>query len=94
MATRCRVGGCERDVRAMGYCKRHYNHWHDWGNPLAGKFVERQPTWCAVPGCDGRAKVHSLCRVHDARVRRCGDVQADKPIKRRRAGGGRKPYRH
>lgn len=81
---------CDRDARALGYCKRHYNHAREHGDPLAGRFIESNPTWCTVPGCDGRARVKGHCAAHNERVRRTGSTQPEKPVKRRRPGGGRK----
>lgn len=87
----CRVGDCDRDARARGLCKRHLHRFYKYGSEYIGTDYEQNPTYCTVPGCDGRARVHGWCFAHNARHARFGDVLADKPVKRRRPGGGRKP---
>ena len=31
----CKIPGCDKDVRARGWCKKHWTRWHRHGNPLA-----------------------------------------------------------
>jgi 5-methylcytosine-specific restriction endonuclease McrA len=44
-------------------------------------------TTCAVDGCERPTRARGWCHLHWNRWRRCGDVQADRPVRPRAANG-------
>jgi hypothetical protein len=38
----CKVPNCGNDTSAHGYCPRHYYRWRRYGDPLTGKYEQRQ----------------------------------------------------
>lgn len=56
----CSIEGCGRSGRLVrGWCLRHYNRWHKWGDP---NYVE-------YPRGDGTSYVQCHIRVHKTRGR-------------------------
>lgn len=78
----CKVPSCGRMNNAKGYCQIHYNHWKNFGDPLAGPFkVEeyREPRKCKVEGCDRSSEYYHggscrMCGMHAAQVRKHGKI--------------------
>jgi len=56
----CKAEGCEKDVRAKGYCDRHYRKWR---KGLLGKPRYRV---CVESGCRKPRARRSLCEEHFA----------------------------
>jgi HNH endonuclease len=78
----CSVEGCDRAVRARGWCNRHYARWRRTGQ-LEARPWERQGI-CTVDGCDRQAWSGGLCEMHRWRVRVHGDPGTAAQIKQRR----------
>lgn len=77
MARTCGVEGCDRRVKAKGYCNPHYMRWKRTGNP-DGVFQLRcdVPKFCTVDGCNRSHDARGLCSVHLGRLRHHGDALA------------------
>ena len=81
----CSVEGCERLVKARGWCDMHYQRWYKTGEhgdalPLKGRPVGA----CLVEGCDRAAdRAHGgtrgICGMHYARWRKHGDLLYVRP---------------
>lgn len=68
----CSVEGCDRKVRARGFCIAHWKKWRRYGDPLKGA-VKKPPKLCSVKGCEGIVDARGLCRSHYKRKMRHGD---------------------
>ena len=75
----CAVDGCDRPVRARGWCNPHYLRWYKTGDPEK----IRPARWdgyvrpeCSVDGCTILAHARGLCTIHFPRMRRHGDPLA------------------
>jgi hypothetical protein len=55
--TTCKVDGCGREVRARGWCRRHYESWKRHGDPLKAKENTRR----AAEMAHTRETVESPC---------------------------------
>ena len=67
----CSVTGCERDVKARGWCKMHYYRWRATGD--TGAAAPRSSTAeCSVVGCGRPHDARGLCGTHYALWRRNG----------------------
>jgi HNH endonuclease len=81
----CSVDGCDRDVVARGWCRRHYARWRTTGETgPAG--LKRQPDKmpCTVDGCENFSEAGGLCSMHRWRMRTYGDPGTAGRIKKRR----------
>ena len=75
----CRVEGCEKPVKGLGWCGKHYERWrkygavgddvvhHAWGQQK----VVRQ---CTVPECENKVLALGYCARHYYRWRKYGTV--------------------
>lgn len=67
----CEIDGCGASILARGWCRRHYNRWHRYGDPLQAK----EPiTECTIEGCDLRHCARGLCNMHYKRQQEHGDT--------------------
>jgi hypothetical protein len=57
------VEGCDRDVVARGWCRRHYARWYTKGR--------QEP--CSIDGCERYAESGGYCTMHRWRIRTSGD---------------------
>jgi hypothetical protein len=85
MVSKCIVEGCLRPVmyKAAGLCQMHY-HRRYRGQSLGGSELRskagrwpsqiRSDPICSVEGCDKPRHAIGLCSMHEARLRRHGDV--------------------
>lgn len=57
----CSVPECELERSCKGYCPKHYQRWHRWGDPLKG--IQRQVPGavCLFEDCGGKARIRGLC---------------------------------
>lgn len=78
----CSVNGCERAVKARGWCNAHWSRWKRHGDPAAGRIpngcetAQRAP--CNVENCAGNSHYTAkgrggLCSAHYHRFMRHGD---------------------
>lgn len=70
----CSVDGCDNSARARGWCKKHYQKWVKYGDPLAVR-LHIQGT-CTIDGCNAPHRSRGYCESHYRRGRRCGDPLA------------------
>lgn len=60
----CSIDGCDKPVRARGYCSVHYGRWHDHGDAE----YKRPHMWegkiCSVEGCEKKAYCRGYCVNH------------------------------
>lgn len=71
---KCSVPGCYLDIYAKGYCRSHYNRWHQTGDPGSAKIRTWDPDRkCSVEGCDRKHFTHGYCNIHWHRLERHGD---------------------
>lgn len=81
---------CHRSASENGFCTSHNRRQRKWGSPGEDAIHELLPAdaVCRVPGC-GRKPTGTkaaperigLCPTHIERLRRLGDIQADKPVR-------------
>lgn len=79
----CSIDGCDHPRQRQGMCQTHFTRKRD-GRPIDAP-VKRRRKWgvvCAVEGC-GRSggRGNGLCGAHAYRLKRYGDVQAERPVK-------------
>ena len=70
----CSVAGCEKPVRARGWCVAHWARWRRYGDPLTT--LRRPPgsprLICSMQDCESVVIQHGLCEKHFGRLRRNG----------------------
>ena len=57
----CKAAECGKDVRAKGYCDRHYRQWRK------GKLPKPRYTSCHAEGCHKPRERRGLCAEHFAK---------------------------
>jgi len=57
----CKAEQCEKDVRAKGYCDRHYRKWRK------GLLSKARYRTCVEEGCRKPRSRRSLCEEHHAK---------------------------
>lgn len=62
MGKRCSIDGCGSRVLARGWCAKHYNHWHRYGDPVEGG--RAKPAECAEAGCSRPTVGQGWCEAH------------------------------
>lgn len=67
----CSVVGCNKPIRARGWCSQHYQRWANHGDPLATTRYEG--ALCSLAGCSSKARARGLCLKHWRRVMLYGD---------------------
>lgn len=77
-ATRiCSVEGCEKPVRARGWCSTHHQRWRVHGSPdvvlRAANGAYGPGSACSVDGCERRPTRGGMCTAHYQRQRKFGD---------------------
>ena len=67
------MGDCQDAVMARGWCRRHYNRWHKYGDPahLVREMNPSPPRACAI--CGKPTVARGWCVEHYYRWRRHGD---------------------
>jgi hypothetical protein len=70
--TACSVEGCDKPVRARGWCQNHYKHWRRGKMPNDGEDNRRRRGLCSVDNCDQAHSARGFCRRHYTRVLRNG----------------------
>lgn len=70
----CKIDGCEKPSRNLGWCQMHYKRFRRHGDPLKGaRSVDRG---CSVPGCDKPHHAKGFCDLHWYHNRRNGSPDA------------------
>lgn len=81
----CAVDGCDRDVVARGWCRRHYARWRTTGDVgPAGLKYRPAKTPCTVDGCENLSEAGGYCSMHRWRVRTYGEPGPAGRIHKRR----------
>lgn len=74
----CSIDGCDRPVRARGWCGLHYQRWKAHGNPLGSVVASPKPI-CSIDGCEDVSNARGLCDRHYQDLRRRGQLPELKP---------------
>lgn len=80
----CAIEGCDRDVVARGWCRRHYARWYTKGD-LDARPWQRQET-CTVEDCDRAAESGGYCSMHRWRIRTTGEPGPARALRTRQEG--------
>lgn len=77
----CSIAGCDRPVRARGWCASHWSRWKRHGDPLKGAAPLPMPSCCEAPGCDRKPRSRwrdgiALCAMHYLRMFNGGSLDA------------------
>lgn len=66
----CSIDGCEKVVRARGWCHAHYMRWYKrGGDPSQNRRLKEfrpPPKSCALPGCNEPVEAWGWCLAHYA----------------------------
>lgn len=87
MADTCRYDGCERKIRANGFCIKHNEQWRA-GEPMTPLPPVPRPSVCPFEGCDRPARYMGWCKQHRVQQRSgrpmhaIGDMEATRTAKR------------
>lgn len=86
----CDVDGCDRPLKAHGYCSTHSQRLARHGDvmagiPIGGFVPERR--LCGVAACGEPHVAFGYCSAHITRMRRHGDLGESVPVKKRRPRG-------
>jgi hypothetical protein len=54
----CKIEGCDREVRAKGYCRVHYKKWR------RGEYGKARYKTCKVEGCAKPRSQKAYCEEH------------------------------
>ena len=68
---KCKVEGCDNKHKAKGYCRKHYDKFLKYGDPLFTKCCEIKK--CKVEGCENKYLAKGYCKKHYYRFKRHGD---------------------
>lgn len=90
----CKVEGCDRPVKARGWCTRHYMRWHATGDP-GPVGLKRRPDHapCSADGCERENFANGYCGMHLYRVERYGEPGPAGPLLERRPRPRRPPVK-
>ena len=83
----CNVENCTKTAQAKGLCLNHRRQWRLHRQPRPSDWGKWDGIFCQVEGCDREAvrkTPYPICNGHKNRLRKTGDVQADKPLQSRR----------
>ncbi|MBT1630442.1 hypothetical protein [Curtobacterium flaccumfaciens] len=83
--TTCSIDGCDKPVRARGWCTTHHQRWRVHGDPGI-VLTTRQEAVCIVAECGVKPKARSLCPKHYERMKKYGDVETFRPDATRGCG--------
>lgn len=72
----CSVPGCDRPVRARGWCNKHWQRWREHGDP---EIVQTPHDGCSIEGCDRPHWGNGWCNLHYTRWRNHGDPLWEPP---------------
>lgn len=72
----CKVEGCDREIKAHGFCEFHDRRNEKYGDPLAGKpkfLLPGEQDICKFEGCEIKAKSLHYCYKHFSKLKKYGD---------------------
>jgi len=70
----CSIEGCDGEYKNLGYCKRHYQRFKRYGDPLKTfKTANGEHKGCKVEGCDGKHMGFGYCQKHYYRFKNHGE---------------------
>lgn len=73
----CVIDGCEKPVKARGWCCGHYARWTKHGDPLGSSNRKRggkvKYEKCVIEGCGKKHIAKGYCQMHYRRVTLHGD---------------------
>jgi hypothetical protein len=75
-ATSCSIDGCGEQHYGRSYCRRHYQRWYAYGDPLAAQVPQPRPhraPVCSIEGCEKPHRARGLCKKHYDRWQKYGD---------------------
>lgn len=78
----CSVVGCEREAQIKGYCKKHYERFWKYGDPLVvdhahGGISRKDNPICSIEGCNNFVQARGWCSKHYKRWNEHGDPLAN-----------------
>ena len=63
--TTCRIEGCDRPVKARGWCLMHWQRWWRHGEPGgADPLYQKRGDQCAAPDCLEAVDCGGYCKTH------------------------------
>ena len=77
----CKEEGCEKRIKARGWCGSHYELFRKYGKPEPIRVFREG---CDVDGCENKHEAHGLCKKHLYRVERNGTTNKKLFRKKRR----------
>ena len=69
----CKIENCELKVYALGYCRKHYERFHKYGDPLKISPIFNHDDICSISGCSGKYASKGFCNKHYQRFLTHGD---------------------
>lgn len=78
----CKVDGCNNEYFALGYCRKHYQKFKKYGDPLFVHPSMNRPKICTVEGCCEESSKLGYCEKHYQRYRKHGDPLYCQPKKK------------
>lgn len=69
---KCKVDGCQSEIRTKGFCNKHYEQFRRHGDPLHKESKRRNKPGCIIDGCGRTTIAHGLCDKHYQKLRAHG----------------------
>jgi hypothetical protein len=69
----CSIPDCDKQAYARDWCKRHYDNWNRWGEPVRPARAPAKGQICSVDGCAEPVECRGYCRRHYGAWYRHGD---------------------
>lgn len=70
----CTIEGCEKNLRARGYCAMHWRRWRIHGDPSLGGRPIYDPI-CSIEGCETNSHTRGYCKIHYERIKMNGTIE-------------------
>lgn len=82
---KCKINGCEKPLKAKGFCAMHLMRIERHGDPGPVQSTHNQFEFCTINGCNRKHKSLGYCSLHYERFLRTGEVG---PIDKKIADSG------